>query len=314
VTCYADDGPVAFYLYDRASRTARFLFYDRPQLTGLTLAPMKPVTVRARDGEQVPCYLTLPAGVPAKRLPMVVQVHGGPWYRDEWGYDPGVQLLANRGYAVLQVNFRASSGFGQKWMNAGDLQFGPGAVLGDITDATRWAIREGIADPKRVAIMGGSFGGYATLCGLAFTPDLYACGVDIVGPSNLKTLIESFPPYWAARRQRWINRMGNVIENDSLNRALSPMFHAARIRAPLLIGHGANDPRATLPESEQMVKALREARRDVTFVVYPNEGHGFAREENATDFSGRMETFLAKHLGGRAQPEVKVEGTTAEVR
>jgi dipeptidyl aminopeptidase/acylaminoacyl peptidase len=241
-------------------------------------------------------------------------VHGGPWYRDEWGYDPGVQLLANRGYAVLQVNFRASSGFGQKWMNAGDLQFGPGAVLGDITDATRWAIREGIADPKRVAIMGGSFGGYATLCGLAFTPDLYACGVDIVGPSNLKTLIESFPPYWAARRQRWINRMGNVIENDSLNRALSPMFHAARIRAPLLIGHGANDPRATLPESEQMVKALREARRDVTFVVYPNEGHGFAREENATDFSGRMETFLAKHLGGRAQPEVKVEGTTAEVR
>lgn len=158
VTCEADDGPVAYYLYDRASQTARFLFHDKPQLAGLTLASMKPMTVTARDGERIPCYLTLPAGVPPKRLPMVVQVHGGPWYRDEWGYDPGVQLLANRGYAVLQVNFRASSGFGQKWMNAGDRQFGPGAVLGDITDAVRWATGEGIADPRRVAIMGGSFG------------------------------------------------------------------------------------------------------------------------------------------------------------
>jgi len=315
VVAYAvDDGPGAFYLYDRSRRTARFLFYEKPQLVGLKLAPMKPVTVRAHDGQQVPCYLTLPVGVPPKGLPMVAVVHGGPWYRDEWGFDPGVQLLANRGYAVLQVNFRASSGFGQTWMNAGDHQFGPGAVLGDVSDAVRWATGEGIADSRRVAIMGGSFGGYATLCGLAFTPELYACGVDIVGPSNLKTLIESFPPYWAARRQRWLNRMGNVIENDSLNHALSPLFHVDTIRAPLLIGHGANDPRAKLAESEQMVKALRAAGREVTFVVYTNEGHGFQREENATDFSARMERFLAKHLGGRSQPETKVEGTTAEGR
>jgi dipeptidyl aminopeptidase/acylaminoacyl peptidase len=241
-------------------------------------------------------------------------VHGGPWYRDEWSFQVEKQWLANRGYAVLQVNFRGSSGFGRDFLNAADHQMGVGSMQHDLTDAVRWAVREGIADPKRVAIMGGSYGGYATLCGLAFTPDLYACGVDVVGPADLKRLIGSFPPYWAPRRQRWLNRIGNVVEDDDLNRRLSPYYHVGNIRVPILVGQGANDPRVRIAQSDSMVAALRAQGREVTYVVYPDEGHGFGRPENFTDFSGRVEEFLARHLGGRAEPWREVPGSSAQVR
>lgn len=315
VKFHPDDGPKAYYLFDRQTKQARLLFYEKPQLLGVKLAKCQPKRIRARDGKSVPCYLTLPVGVPAKGLPLVLMIHGGPWWRDEWGYDPATQWLANRGYAVLQVNFRGSTGFGSQWLNAGDLQFGTGSVQHDITDAAQWAIAQGIADPKRIGITGASFGGYAVLCGLAFTPELYACGVDIVGPSDLATLFQSFPPYWAARKKRWVNRMGDVENDAALNRAISPLYHADRIRAPLLIGHGANDPRVKLAASEAIVKAIRDRQGEVGFVVYPDEGHGFAKEANNADFSSRLEAFLAKHLGGRAEPsETAVQGTSAQVR
>jgi dipeptidyl aminopeptidase/acylaminoacyl peptidase len=309
-----DDGPVTFWLWDRDRRRGTRLFTTRPELARWRFARQEGLRIRARDGLQIPCYLTTPPGVPAKRLPLVLMVHGGPWFRDEWGFDPMVQVLANRGYAVLQVNFRGSTGFGKAFLNASNGQMGRGGMQHDLTDAAAWAVREGLADPERVAILGGSYGGYATLAGLAFTPELYACGVDIVGPSNLESLIESFPPYWAPRRARWLRRIGDVVTDDSLNRAISPLFHADAIRAPLLIAHGANDPRVKLAESEQMVSALRGRGREVAFVVYPDEGHGIGRTENGLDLVGRIEEFLARNLGGRAEPWAPVPGCRAEVR
>jgi dipeptidyl aminopeptidase/acylaminoacyl peptidase len=275
---------------------------------------MQGVVATARDGREIPCYLTLPKDLPPKNLPMIVMPHGGPWYRDHWGYTPDIQWLANRGYAVLQPQFRGSTGFGLAWLNGGDLQFGPGRVLGDILDATSWAVAQGIADSTRLGIMGGSFGGYATLCALAFAPGRFRCGVDLVGPSDLGHLISTFPPYWEARRRRWLNRMGDVIADSALNRRVSPLYHADAITAPLLVGHGANDPRARLEASERIVAALRERGREVTFVVYPDEGHGFVRPENNQDFYARTEEFLAKHLGGRAIPRADVPGSSAELR
>jgi dipeptidyl aminopeptidase/acylaminoacyl peptidase len=310
----SDVSPGSYVIYDRGRQKVEPLFEERPDLVGVAFAAMKGMTFRARDGLEIPCYLTLPVGVEAKRLPIVLMPHGGPWFRDSWGYDPSVQWLANRGYAVLQVNFRGSTGFGKQFLNAGTGQLGTGHMQHDLTDAVAWAVEQGIADPKRVGIMGGSYGGYAVLAGLAFTPDLYACGVDMVGPSNLKSLIESFPPYWAPRRRRWLLRIGDVVANDSLNRSISPLFHVDRIRSPLLIGHGANDPRVKLAESEEIVKAMRAKARSVTFVVYPDEGHGFGRSENTTDFSGRVEEFLARCLGGRVEPWREVPGSSAQVR
>jgi dipeptidyl aminopeptidase/acylaminoacyl peptidase len=309
-----DDGPDAFYLYDRARHEAEFLYEDRPALENLTLARTRGVAFHARDGLEIPAYLTTPPGAGSERLPLVLLVHGGPWFRDEWGYDPEVQWLANRGYAVFQIEYRGSTGFGNQFVNASNGAMGVGGMQSDLTDGVRWAIQQGIADSTRVAIMGGSYGGYATLCGLTFTPDLYRCGVDIVGPSNIKTLIESFPPYWALRKKRWLLRIGNVLEDDALNQRISPLFHVDRIKAPVLIGHGVNDPRAKFTESEQIVRALRDNKKDVTFVAYPNEGHGFSHPQNAQDFNGRAEEFLAKHLGGRAEKWEPVPGSTAEVR
>ena len=309
-----DTNPGGYALWDRRARRAKALFRVQPELDKLTFAPMKPITFTARDGMTIQGYLTLPVGVPAKNLPLIVSPHGGPWYRDSWGFDPTVQWLANRGYAVINVNFRGSTGFGVKYLNAGDHQFGTGAVQNDITDASRWAVKEGIADPKRVGIMGGSFGGYATLCGLTFTPEVYACGVEVVGPSCVKTLLSSIPAYWAPRRQRWLNRFGDVFADSTLDQRISPLYHADAIRAPLLIGHGVNDPRVKLVESERIEKAIKDKGGDVTLIVYPDEGHGFTRSENNQDFFGRAEEFLAKHLGGRAEPWAKVEGATAEVR
>jgi len=312
-----DKGPVRFYSWDRKERKGTFLFVHQPKLEGQTLAEMKPIKIKSRDGLTLNSYLTLPVGVPAKNLPMVLWVHGGPWARDQWGYDPYAQWFANRGYACLQVNFRSSTGFGKKFLHAGDKQWGL-KMHDDLLDAVDWAVKEGIADPKKVAIMGGSYGGYATLAGLTFTPEKFACGVDIVGPSNLKTLIASIPPYWKPLRATFDVRMGNVDDpkDAELVKNASPLFKADKIVRPLLIGQGANDPRVNQKESEQIVDAIEKNHGKVTYVLYPDEGHGFARPENRVDFNARAEAFLAACLGGRAEPLAgeKIPGSTAVVK
>jgi len=308
-----DDGPVHYAVYDRKAMKLIPLFVSQPELEKYPLAKMEPVVIPTRDGLQMVSYLTLPAGVDAKNLPLVLVPHGGPWARDFWGLNGQTQWLANRGYAVLQPNFRASTGFGKKFLHAGDKQWGQ-AMQNDLTDAVQWAIQKGIADPKRVAIMGGSYGGYATLAGLAFTPELYACGVDIVGPSNLRTLLEATPAYWATMRKQLYLRMGEVDRDSLFNRQVSPLYHVDQVRAPLLIGQGANDPRVNIRESNQMVEAMRAKGLPVEYVVYQDEGHGFARPQNRLDFYGRAEQFLAKYLGGRAEPFTPVEGATADLK
>ncbi len=309
-----DDGPVAWYHWNRDAKKGTLLFVNRPELANYQLARREPVVIKARDGFELVSYLTLPIGLEPKNLPLVLNVHGGPWARDSWGYDPEAQWLANRGYAVLQVNFRGSTGFGKKFLNAGNGEWGVGGMQHDLSDAVAWAIGKGIADPKKVCIYGGSYGGYATLAGMVFTPELYACGVDIVGPSNLKTLFESIPPYWSTFKKILVLRVGDVESDDALNRKLSPLFHAQKIKAPLIVAQGANDPRVNIREADQIVSALREKEIPVTYVVYPDEGHGFARPDNRLDFYGRIDEFLARQLGGRAEPWTKIEGSTAEVR
>lgn len=307
-----DNGPISFYLYDRKSRKAELLFRDRPQFEKYTLAEMKPLTIPARDGFKLVSYLTLPPGGTGKNLPLILSVHGGPWARDEWGFDPLVQMLANRGYAVLQVNYRASI-INEPYMNAANGKIGT-LTDDDLTDAVQWAIKEGIADPKRIAVTGGSFGGYSTLRALTLHPDLYACGVDVVGPSDLATLMQSIPDYWKPVKKRWLRRIGDVTNDAALNQKLSPVYHAKEIRVPLLIGHGANDPRVKMVQSEQIVATIRKNGGKVTFVVYSDEGHGFTRPENQLDFDGRTEEFLHACLGGRFEPWQKVPGSTAEVK
>ncbi|MDX1501337.1 MAG: S9 family peptidase [Thermoanaerobaculia bacterium] len=310
----SDTGPVAYYLYRRPEGELEFLFTNRPELEKYTLAPMKPVVIQARDGLELVSYLTLPPGLEPEKLPMVLNVHGGPWGRDVWGYDGTAQWLANRGYAVLQVNFRGSAGFGKAFLNAGNKEWGQGAMQHDLTDAVRWAIDEGIADPEEIAIMGGSYGGYATLAGLTFTPELYACGVDIVGMSNMATTFATIPPWWSTFKQILVKRVGDAENDEEWNRRISPLFHADKIRAPLIIAQGANDPRVNINESNQIVEAMRANDQPVTYVVYPDEGHGFRRPENQLDFRYRADGFLADCLGGRSEPFQEVEGTTAQLR
>lgn len=313
-----DLGPVRFSMWDRKAKKAELIFSAQPKLEGLPLAAMKPVTIPARDGLKLPGYLTLPVGKAPKALPMVLLVHGGPWARDLWGQNSTVQQFANRGYAVLQVNFRGSTGFGKKFLNAGNRQWGL-AMHDDLIDSVSWAVKEGVADPKKVAIVGGSYGGYSTLAGLAFTPDTFACGVDIVGPSNIFTLLATIPPYWAALRGLFVSRIGNPddpADKDMLTKA-SPLFSANKIKAPLLIGQGANDPRVKTAESEQIVAAMEKNGLPVTYVLYPDEGHGFARPENRIDFQARAEAFLGSCLGGRVEPlpkEGKIAGATSIVK
>ena len=307
------DSPAAYYAFDRKTKKLTPLYHEYPALDHLTLAPKKPVIIKAHDGLELVSYLTTPVGVEAKNLPLVLLIHGGPWYRDHDNYDAEVQFLANRGYAVLQVNYRGSTGFGLKFLNAGTNEWGRGTQE-DLFDAVQWAIERGIANPKRIAAMGWSGGGFATLLALEMRPDLFACGVDGVGPTDLATLFRSFPSYWSNVMTRWRRRGGDFDHNEKLNREVSPLYHVDKIRAPLLIGQGQNDPRVTIANSDAMVAALRKAKREVTYVVYPDEGHGFARPENNLDFYGRVEEFLAKHLGGRAEPWKKVAGATAELR
>jgi len=302
-----DDGPVNYYEYDRGTRAATFLFVSRPQLQQYTLASMTPVQYQARDGLMIHAYLTLPVGVDPKNLPLVLLVHGGPWARDSWGYNPYPQWLANRGYAVLQPNFRGSTGYGKSFLNAGDRQWA-GTMHTDLLDAKAWAVSQGYADPKKVCIMGGSYGGYATLAALAFSPTEFTCGIDIVGPSNLNTLLASIPPYWKTERAVFTKRMG---DSEEFLNTQSPLFKADKITAPLLIGQGLHDPRVNVRESDQIVAALRKANKDVEYVVFPDEGHGFARPENNIRFNAATEVFLAKYLGGRvekAAPSETIDG------
>lgn len=297
-----DRRPVSYYAFDRDTRTGRLLFTTRPDLEAYTLAPMEPVAFTARDGLEVHGYLTTPAGTDPAALPTVLLVHGGPWHRDTWGYDPEAQWLANRGYACLQVNFRGSTGYGKRFLNAGNKEWG-GRMHDDLVDAVRWAVERGIADPARLAIYGGSYGGYAALAGAALTPDVFRCAVDIVGPSNLITFIETIPPYWSSYLAMLHDRVGNPETDGELLRSRSPLTHVDRIRIPMLIAQGANDPRVKQSESEQIVGVMRRKGIDHEYLLFPDEGHGFAKPENRLRFYAAAERFLARHLGGRFERE-----------
>ena len=301
-----DDGPVYYYTYDRKSKKAEKMFSHKPELEELKLAEMKPVVIEARDGLKLVSYLTLPAGVEHKNLPMVLFVHGGPWARDSWGFNPYAQWLANRGYAVLQVNFRGSDGFGKDFLNAGNRQWGK-KMHTDLIDAVNWAIEKGYANPEKIAIMGGSYGGYAALAGAAFTPEVFTAAVDIVGPSNVMTLIKSVPPYWKPLLNVFRHRIGDWEKEPELMKQMSPLFSADNIEIPLLIGQGKNDPRVNVQESLQIVDAIKKNKTPVTYIEYPDEGHGFARPENRMSFNAAAEKFLAEHLGGRYEPPTKEE-------
>jgi len=296
----SDLGPAAYYAWDRKAQSARFLFHTRPVLAKYTLAPMEPVSFQSRDGLTVHGYLTVPAGVERKNFPLVLNVHGGPWHRDVWGYDPEAQWLANRGYACLQVNFRGSTGYGKKFLNAGNREWG-GKMHDDLVDAVQWVIAQGVADPRRVAIYGGSYGGYAALAGATFTPDLFRCSVAIVGPSNLLTFINTIPPYWSTFLAMMHERVGHPEKDRAFLESRSPLFAVDRIKIPLLIAQGANDPRVKQAESEQIVAALRAKGIDHDYMLFPDEGHGFAKPENRLKFYAAAEKFLAKHLGGRRE-------------
>ncbi len=308
-----DDGPMKFYVYDRKAEgdaKMRFLFNSRDDIAEYPLAKMHTPVIEARDGLKLVSYLTLPVGsdpdgdgVPAEPLPMVLDVHGGPWARDGWGFNSTHQWLANRGYAVLSVNYRGSTGFGKEFVNAADGEWS-GKMHDDLLDAVKWAVDGGVAKQDEVCIMGGSYGGYATLVGLTFTPDVFACGVDVVGPSSLVTLLNNVPPYWFQFMPVMKQRVGDWTTEEGIKslEARSPLNKVDAIKKPLLIGQGANDPRVKQQEADQIVEAMQEKGIPVTYALYPDEGHGFARPENSTSFNAVTEMFLAKILGGRYEP------------
>ncbi|MBH9577003.1 S9 family peptidase [Inhella proteolytica] len=300
----------ATYLYDRKAKKLSALYVARPELQNAPLQPMHAVEIKARDGLTLPSYLTLPAGADTngdgkadKPTPLVLLVHGGPWARDDYGYNGTHQWLANRGYAVLSVNFRASTGFGKKFLNAGNKQWGL-SMHDDLLDAVDWAVKQGVTSKDKVAIMGGSYGGYAALAGVAFTPTTFACAVDIVGPSNLETLLGTIPPYWEAGKKQMYSRMGDPTtdEGKAILRAASPLYKADQIVRPLLIGQGANDPRVKQAESDQIVTAMKAKNIPVSYVLYPDEGHGFRKPNNRIGFNAIAEAFLGNCLGGRVEP------------
>ncbi len=310
VSYLMDNGPARVYVYDRAAKKAEFIFSNRKDLEGQPLQHMTPVVIKSRDGLDMVSYLTLPAGAdadgngrPDKPVPMVLNVHGGPWARDAWGMNPEHQWLANRGYAVLSVNFRGSTGFGKSFINAGNREWAA-KMHDDLIDAVNWAVAEKIADPAKVAIYGGSYGGYSALVGVTFTPDVFACSVAIVGPSNLVTLLNSLPPHWLPMVEMFSARVGDhrTEEGRKFLESRSPLNFVDRIKRPLLIGQGKNDPRVKFMESEQVVSAMRSKNIPVTYVLYPDEGHGFARPPNRMSFYAVAEAFLAQHLGGRFEP------------
>ena len=304
----ADTDPGSVYLYNRDTKKLTLQYQAREKLNRAYLAPMKAVKYPSSDGLQIPAYLTLPKGVEARNLPAVIVPHGGPWYRDSWGYSSFAQFLANRGYAVLQPNFRGSTGYGKKFIDAANKQWGD-KMQDDVTWGAKYLVAQGIADPKKIGIMGGSYGGYATLAGVAFTPEVYAAGVSIVGPSNLITLLESIPPYWEQIRKLFYERMGdpNTPEGKAQLLRQSPLTAADKIKTPLLVIQGANDPRVTKRESDQIVIALRDRGFPVEYMVAPDEGHGFARPVNNMAMFALAQKFLAMHLGGRYQESMTPE-------
>jgi dipeptidyl aminopeptidase/acylaminoacyl peptidase len=317
INAYSDTDPGAAYLFDRKTKKISFQYRPRPDIPIKSLAPMKAIKYKSSDGLEIPAYLVLPKGVPAKNLPMVAFPHGGPWGRDYWGYSSFAQFLANRGYAVLLPNFRASTGYGKKFLDAGNKQWGD-KMQDDITWGIKYLIIEGIVDAKHVGIMGGSYGGYATLAGVAFTPDLYAAAVSIVGPSNLITLLNSIPAYWESIRKLFYLRMGDPTTDEGkaqLTRQ-SPLTSVDKIKTPLLVAQGANDPRVNKAESEQIVNALRKRNFPVEYILAPDEGHGFARPVNNMAMLAAAEKFLATYLGGRYQESMtpEVEKRLAEIK
>jgi len=311
ITAYSDTEPGETYLFDRNGKKLTLQYRIREKLPRASLAEMKPVRYESSDGLEIPAYLVLPKGVEAKNLPVMIVPHGGPWGRDSWGYNGMAEFLANRGYAVLAMNFRGSTGYGKKFLDGGNLQWGQ-KMQDDVTWGAKYLIQKGIADPKRVGIMGGSYGGYATLAGVTFTPDQYAAAVDIVGPSNLITLLESIPPYWEPIRAMFYKRMGDprTPEGKAQLERQSPLNSATKIKTPLLVVQGANDPRVNKREADQIVVALRDRGFPVEYLVAPDEGHGFARPINNLAMYAAAEKFLAKHLGGRYQEEMTPEVAT----
>jgi dipeptidyl aminopeptidase/acylaminoacyl peptidase len=317
-----DTGPVRYYRYDRESKQATFLFTNRRELEDQPLVRMYPVVIEARDGLELVSYLTLPPGTdpdgdgrPSQPVPLVLWVHGGPWARDAWGYNSVHQWMANRGYAALSVNYRGSTGYGKDFINAANGEWGR-KMHDDLIDAVKWAEEEGIADEGKVAISGGSFGGYATLLGMTQNPEVFACGVDLVGVSNLVTFLENIPPYWMPMLPLLKDRVGDhtTEEGKALLLERSPISYVDRISKPLLIGQGANDPRVKRQESDQIVAAMQERDIPVTYAIYGDEGHGFARPENSTSFFAVAEAFLSEHLGGRFEPiGDDLEGASIEV-
>lgn len=300
IAVMSDVSSTAYYLYQRTEKKIRFLFSSQPGLDAYILNPMKPISFMARDGLKLHGYLTLPANKQAKNFPLVLDVHGGPWARDSWGFNPGAQWLANRGYAVLQINFRGSTGYGKQHLNAGNREWGRKMHL-DLLDGKQWAIDSGFVDPAKVAIYGGSYGGYATLAALAFTPEEFCCGVDVVGPSNLITLMQTLPPYWNPMKAQMDLRIGCLETEPDFLRECSPLFKASQITKPLLIAQGANDPRVKQAESDQIVDAMRANNLPVEYLLFPDEGHGFALPQNRMKFYAATEAFLARYLGGEAE-------------
>jgi dipeptidyl aminopeptidase/acylaminoacyl peptidase len=299
-----DDGPVYYYNYNRLAKKAEYLFSNRKELESLKLEKMHSVNIKSRDGLDLICYYTLPTLKNIKPpYPMVLDVHGGPWDRDTWGFNPYHQWLANRGYAVMNVNFRGSTGFGKAFVNDANLQWSK-TMHDDLMDAVEWAIKEGFTAKDKIAIMGGSYGGYATLVGLTFTPDVFACGIDIVGPSNLITLLESIPSYWQPQIEMFATRVGDHRNQQGRKFLLecSPISYVDKIKKPLLIGQGANDPRVKQAEADQIVNAMKSKGLPVTYALFPDEGHGFAKPENRLAFNAITELFLHKILKGEYEP------------
>jgi dipeptidyl aminopeptidase/acylaminoacyl peptidase len=294
-----DDGPIGYYTYSTSDKTLTFLFNHRDVLTKYQLAKMEGIVIKARDGLEMPSYLTKPVGASGP-VPLVVLVHGGPWARDDWGFDAEAQWLANRGYAVLQVNYRGSTGFGKSFTSKGNLEWGR-KMHEDLLDAVQWAVKEKVADPSKVAICGGSYGGYAALWGATQSGDVFKCAVDIVGPSNLVTLLSSFPAYWASFMEIAYRQVGDLRteEGRALLKERSPLTHVNNIKIPVLIAQGEKDPRVKQVESEQIVAAMKEKGLPYIYMLFLDEGHGFARPENKFAFYGAAEHFFADHLGGR---------------